>query len=441
MSEEEAEKSIRLKERRRNFILCVLNGSFFMLSMIFCRMDVVLSGFVFYLTGSKVMVGLLPVISWAGWLLPQGIVPWFVEHKERKKPAFLVSAVMRISAWTGIGVGVLLSARAEPGRIFIFFVIFFSLSSLGTGLSGVPFFEIISKLFPLEERGRLLGWRRGSGGLFAVPALMLVLYVFSEKSPIAFPYNYGILFSGGALAIFASSTSFLLIREPVEPVVRAREPFKKYVLRGMLLLRTNPDLRRFILYRICFALGMMTWAFYMPFAIERLGAPRSATGLFLIVVLLSELTGSILWGHFADKYGNRMLLIGIALVAFFAPVFALFAPRIPLREIDFFGQIFGTINSQVLFLVLSFAVSGAVSGGQIIGSAAYMLEIAPRRRRPTFIGFTNLFALPLVFTGLVAGLISEHLGFEMAFLLAAGFSIVSIFVARTLREYRDTNHG
>lgn len=439
MSDEKAQKAIALKEHRRNFKLCVLNGSFFMLSMVFCRIDVILSGFVFYLTGSKILVGLLPVISWGGWLLPQGIVPWFVEHKERKKPVFLASAVMRTLSWLAISVGLLLFPRAEPGRIFIFFIVFYTLSSLGTGLSGVPFFEIISKAFPQEERGRLFGWRRGAGGIFAVPALILVLYIFGEKSPFSFPYNYGLLFGGAALAIFASSTSFLLIREPIEPVVSAREPFRKHMLRGVLLLRRNSDLQRFVLLRICLALGMMTGAFYMPFAIERLGAPQSATGLFLIVVLLSEVVASIFWGHFADKYGNRMLFISIAVCMVFAPIFAIIAPHIRFREINLFGGIFGTINSQVLFLVLSFMVWGAIIGGQIIGYATYMLEIAPKRRRTTFIGFTSLFGFPLIFTGLVAGYIAEHLGFETAFAVAAGFSILSIFVARTLREYRNTN--
>jgi MFS family permease len=179
----------------------------------------------------------------------------------------------------------------------------------------------------------------------------------------------------------------------------------------------------------------------MPFAIERLGAPQSATSLFLIVVLLSEVTGSIFWGHFADKYGNRMLLISLAVCMFFPPALAIIAPHIPYRETHLFGGVFGTINSQVLFLVLAFVFWGAIVGGHIIGYFTYMLEIAPRRRRPTFIGFTNLFGLPLIFTGLLAGYISERLGFEMAFFLAAAFSIVSIFVARTLREYRDTNHG
>jgi MFS family permease len=84
-------------------------------------------------------------------------------------------------------------------------------------------------------------------------------------------------------------------------------------------------------------------------------------------------------------------------------------------------------------------VWGAIIGGQIIGYATYMLEIAPKRRRTTFIGFTNLFGLPLIFTGLVAGYIAEHLGFETVFAVAVGFSILSIFVARTLREYRNTN--
>jgi len=67
----------------------------------------------------------------------------------------------------------------------------------------------------------------------------------------------------------------------------------------------------------------------------------------------------------------------IAGVAIFAPVFAIIAPRIPFREINLFGGVFGTINSQVLFLVLSFMVWGAIIGGHIIGYATYMLEIAP----------------------------------------------------------------
>ena len=83
---------------RRNFWLCVGNGSFGHAGMAFFAFDTIMAGLVFTLTGSTVLVTLLTSTVLVGWLWPQLLVGHAVGHWSRKMPAYRYAAVVRIGA-------------------------------------------------------------------------------------------------------------------------------------------------------------------------------------------------------------------------------------------------------------------------------------------------------------------------------------------------------
>ena len=85
-----------LPHGRRNFWLAVTNGALSMGGIAFFAPETVMAGLVHVLTGSAVCVGLMSSIFYVGWLWPQIFVGNLIEHRQRKMPVYILSAVLRL---------------------------------------------------------------------------------------------------------------------------------------------------------------------------------------------------------------------------------------------------------------------------------------------------------------------------------------------------------
>ena len=65
---------------------------------------------------------------------------------------------------------------------------------------------------------------------------------------------------------------------------------------------------------------------------------------------------------------------------------------------------------------------------------AYMLNIAPPRSRPSYIGFMNTLLLPFSFAPTLAGLLVPIIGFQSLFGICFGICIVAIRIGTGLQE-------
>ena len=48
----------------------------------------------------------------------------------------------------------------------------------------------------------------------------------------------------------------------------------------------------------------------------------------------------------------------------------------------------------------------------MVGFMAYMLNIAPPRNRPTYIGFMNTLLMPVSFAPVLGGILAPHIGYR-----------------------------
>jgi MFS family permease len=205
-----------------------------------------------------------------------------------------------------------------------------------------------------------------------------------------FPRNYALLFACSVVGNIGSLIAFLCVHEPIRPVQKKRKSFWQHVEQGPRLLKTDVNYRRFLFFRVFMGISEMAMPFYVPYALLRFGVPESIIGSFVVVLALSEVISNALWGYIGEKYGVRFILIGASALGCLSPLIAIsvqFLPP-PWRAPSYF---------------LIFAVNGVAGNGVMVGFMTYMLNLAPPKIRPTYLGFLNTLLFPFSFLPVLAG--------------------------------------
>jgi len=413
-----------IAEVHRDFRLIVLNGALFILAFTFINPGIVLSAFIYELTGSDVNVGLVNALFGIGWFWPQIFVSHLVQHRQRKMPFYRLAVFLRVGGIATITLlTFLMGGRGSQDFFWAFLLLLFFYSSSG-GIGMVPWADIVGKVVPLEERARLFSLRQFYGGILAFLAGFLVQYVLSERSGLAFPYNYGVLFGLSTAFVVAGLGVFLLVREPVHPVPERRRSFWGHMADGPRLLRRDPDYRKYLLARVLWSFGMMGIPFYVPYAIDRLGVHPSAVGTFLSASMASRVLSNLIWGRLGRK-GNRRILV--------AGTFLISSGALWAGVVQFLPE-----GMRTAGYLVTFVASGAGVTAINIANIAYLLEIAPSQIRPTYVVFINTFAAPLTFVPLLAGFAIRYISYPSLFLVSSVFGLASASVALSLSRNRTT---
>lgn len=141
---------------KRNFSLGVLNGAIFNLFSALLDPSLVLSWFVSQLTTSNFLIGLIVPIQQVGWFLPQLLVSSYLQRRQRKLPFYAYMAGVRVAMWGLITLAVFLVEDAAVLRA-VFFILL-TAYSLGDGLAGISFVDIVAKAIPPTRRGAFFGF-------------------------------------------------------------------------------------------------------------------------------------------------------------------------------------------------------------------------------------------------------------------------------------------
>ena len=81
----------------------------------------------------------------------------------------------------------------------------------------------------------------------------------------------------------------------------------------------------------------------------------------------------------------------------------------------------------------------AVTAFWIAGSS-YLLEMSPKERRPTYVGFMNTITFPFTFLApMVAGLLVKFISYEFVFGLCICAAALLVFEARKLEPCANGN--
>ena len=428
-----------LTGEKRNSRLIILNGGLMQFAMSFASSETVIPAFIQTLTGSSVLVGLSRSMIRIGWSWPQILISWLIEQRERKLPIFVWAGMVRAVVWFLLGGATWILAGERPTIVLGVFLAMYAVTTSLMGVSNVAWMDLVGKTVPKGSRARVFALRRLLGGGMAVASGAGISFILSERSGLGFPRSYAVLFLISATVYVIAIGVFALLREPIEPVRKGREPIRAYLASGFRLLKEDDDYRRLFVLRYVWAVAMMGTPFYVPFAISELGMDVVYVGLFVSVSQASSVLSNALWAWIGDRKGNRALLIyGTYLLgaSTLIPVTTSMVPNTMIQPLDWLGIPF-TMSTQVLYFSLAFVFNAFASSGMFTGRMVLVLDLAPPDRRPTYTSFMNTLGVPQGLMPLLGGFLAAWISYQYLFLVSLLFIPPAIILAgRISRQER-----
>ena len=415
-------------DQRRNFALGVVNGSLFRMAEVFIDSEMVLTWFLAQLGAANLLIGLIPSIRMGGWFLPQIFVSGYLQRQSRRLPFYRLIAFYRLGALL-LQILVISLIPAQSPWLLWTFLGALVLYSVGSGLAGIPFLDMVGKVIPPTRRGAFFGQRAFWGGTLALGTSALVGVLLNEPDGLTFPYNFSVLFALAFLVIGVSAVAWCMIKEPAGDVDLDRVRWTDQVRRGARLLAENARYRTFVLARLSLMLAQLAAPFYIVYAKTSLGISPGMVGVYLTARTAASILFNLLWGRISDRRGNRLLIRLTNAVGLLMPLLAISIGALGSGSLQAAGWLAGLYT-------LVFVASGAYATGSAIGNMGYLLDIAPPAQRPLYLGFTNTVFGIGIFTSSLGGLIVDWAGFATVLALSAGFYGLALFFSLLMSEPR-----
>jgi len=410
---------------KRNFMAGLIHGTFFQMSTAFGSIHIVLPAFITLLTPSTLAVGLMAAIQQIGEIVPQLFTAYLLEDKPRKKRYLLGVITLRWLSWALLAWLTYQYGLTRPGLVLIVLVSLFGLFSISGGMGTVLYADIFARAIPAQRRGRFTGARQMFGFALAILAGWIVKLILDNEPAFPFPTNYSLIFGLSAASLAIAFTGFALIREPVYPVQRKTKSLGAMLRQAIVLVKINPNFRRFLVSRAILGLAIGLAPFYVVHARSKLEISAGTIGLFLSFQMAGAALSNLLWGWLADRYGNKTVIIGTLASAGLASSLALLLPQ--------------WISPLAYGLV--FALVGAMLSGMRIGFNNFVLEMAAPDMRATCVALQNTLLAPITLFPLVAGFLIEALSFWLVFSGEAALMGAGLVVALGLLDPRHRAAG
>lgn len=411
---------------RRNFRLGVVNGLFVLIADTFIDPTLVLVTFVNQLTANSVLIGLVAPLRDAAWFLPQlGMSGWLQSRPQRLD-------VYRWSVWGRVLVlGALVAAVAflrDRTTLLVVFFVLFTIYAIVSGVSGLPFLEVVGKTVPPSRRATFFAWRLFSGGVFSLGAAAAVRWLLS-RDDLAFPVPFAFLF-GAAFVFYTIGWLFFLgIQEPPALDVRARVGTRAQLLRAWSVVRGDLGYRHFLTMRLALTVAGAAVPFFAVHAQRALGGTREMVGLYLGLFTLVGLTSNAGLGRLAPRIGNqRIMLLG----SISGLVMALLVAALLV-----YAAVNGGVGPGVadLWLVPVFVLSAFREACMGVAGTPLLFDVAQGKDLTLYLGFTNsIQGIALLATGL-SGVVVEVFGFSALLGLTVAAYAVAIWAARLLGRH------
>ena len=421
----------RPSDERRNFVLGVLNGAIFKVTILLIDSQTVLAWFLIQLGVPNFYIGLIAPIRMGSSFLLQIFVSGYLQQQPHKLPFYRAMAVLRSSSLLAAALAISWIPVGSPWLVIVFFAML-TVYSLGSGLNGLAFSDIVAKVIPPTRRGGFYAQRNFWGGLVALATGPLIGLLLAESGWVRFPINVAWLFAGAFVTQALASSLWSLVREPPSQVIPGAVEWIEQFNRGGQLLVSNAPYRMYLLGQILTILAGTAGAFYIVYAKEVLGISAQMVGVYLTARTAASIGSNLLWGRVSDRMGNRRLLrIGNA-VGLCIPLIALGIAQL--------GQRSTAPTSWLSWAyALVFVASGAFGAASSIARMGYLLDVAPPAERPLYMGFANTLRGITQFAALASGLIVDWGGFGALMTLSAVFYGLAFVLALAMPEPRATS--
>ncbi len=414
-----SEGGLKWPNEKRNIVAGIWHGTFFKFGAAFSQENSILPSFIYSLTGSRVLVGLLSTIQRIGVVAPQLLLAHFLSRRSCKKKYLVGAIYLRSLVWFAMGFVVWFLADSHANLTvtlaFALLMLFFMAGSMGQ----LVYSYLLSTTVSPGKRGRFFGLNNLTGGLAGILAGWLARELLSRTSQNAL-HGYGLLFLVTATSFAIAGLGFIYMRETRLSDFKPAPALNTYLRQSLGIVRGNPLFRHVLLVSVFNASIFIILPFFVVLARQQLQATDAEIGFFVMTQVAGEMAGGMLWGAIADRYGYRRVLIGVAAVYTGLPLYATWA----------------ALYMPALYLI-TFFLMGTVLKSSENAVRNYLLEMTTPQKVPTFIALKNTISAPTLLYPLLGGLLTGHLGYYYVFSGVALLSAAGVFLAVNLPEPRE----
>jgi len=389
---------------RRNFIVNVMEGALFITTAGLSSVQTVLPALVSRLGGGKLAVGAVAVIAYMGVFLPQVVAARYAGARPRKKPWTIGFGLTHRVGALILAIGIWVLGSRDPSTALVFFFMVFAINQMILGITTPGWFELVAKLTPVHQRGRLFGFRNALGGAGAFVSGLGLTWLLAN---LQFPHSYAFALLFSFLFQFAALLVQTRLVEAEPSPVLPGKPLMLYLRELPGVLRKNVEYRWFIMAVACLIPATASFGFFTVYALERFQAGEGLVGAFTLSMVLAQIVSALVAGLVADRYGNRTALIPAAAAILLATATALLA-------------------SDAWWFLVVYLFVGVNIGSEIIIRYNMAIEYGPPAERATYIALTNTLLAPLYVASIVGGVIVERAGFPALFLAGMVFACLGL---------------
>ncbi|MEP0806622.1 MAG: MFS transporter [Chloroflexota bacterium] len=401
------------KHLRHNVIVNLTDGGFFGIALGFASFGTILPLFVDTMTDSATLIGLVPAIHAAGWLLPQLFTAGFTSRLRRYKRTVLLTTIHERIPFLGLAAVAFFLPKigAQAGLILTFILL--AWQGLGGGFTANAWTSMISKIIPSDYRGTFFGTQAAVANLFISGAAVGAGYLLDWYDT---PMNFVYCFLIATLFFTISWFALALTREPTdyEKIIEEKpSPFWQGAAR---ILRGNPNFRWFLAARFLSQFATMGFSFYIIYALRRFNADAVILGYLTATLTITQTAANVGMGWLGDRIGHRAMLIVGAAAAMLSSILAWFTPSLAW----FFP----------VFILAALANVSIWTNGMTMATT-----FSNEAERPFYIGLAQTLTAPATMLApLLGGWIADTLGFTSTFglsaLLSAAMVAILFFLVR-----------
>jgi MFS family permease len=398
---------------RRNYVAHLGHGIFGQTGFRLLQAPTFIPAYIYSLSGSELIVGIARSAQALGQCLSPLFSATLIEHRRKVLPIGMRTGTLLRLQVLGIALaGFFLPVQSNLAAVCVFLGLF----GFFMGMQGVIFNVLMSKVIPVELRGRLVGLRHALAGVTAAGVAYLGGAWLVETNALG--NGYAATFLLAFLLTEAGLLMLLGIREPDSPAVRERTGVAARIADLPALVRADPNFGVFLCACLLGALGRIAMPYYVLYA-QPLVTSGSELGLLTAAFLLASTILNLGWGMLADRAGFRVVFL-LSLAIWIAGTVILFDTT------SFAG------------LVGVFVALGAGSGGFMMGQQNLVLEFGAREDLPLRIGVLNSSTEAMgVAAPLAGGALAALSGFPAVFVCAIAFKVVAAgLIWLRLREPR-----
>ncbi len=408
------------KNYKWNFTVNLLDGASFWIGSSFISSSTILPLFISKLTPSLIPIGLISVITAAGWFLPQLFSARITESRNNMKEIVIGWGLFLERFPIILMILSPVIAKSHPTLALILLILCLTWHTMGAGVVATAWMTLLAKIFSPEKRGSFLGTTMFIGNGMGILGSLMSAWLLNT---LAYPTSFILHFSIAAFFIFMSWVFLGLTREPESSQEFPAQDFQTYFVSLLKIFKTDHNFRRFIITSIIITIGAMGSGFFTISAIRVFNISDSTVGLYTLSMLIGQTLGNLALGWMADKHGHKQSLeIGIGAI-FFSFLISVLMPS----EEFFF----------LIFFLLGINLSSVIVSGMLV-----VWEFCPISKVPTYSGLANT-AKGLV--GLVAPVLASQiarLNYRLLFGICGGITMIGlILMFKWVREPRWENDG